>query len=81
MEKVEKTLIPYFGGNLPKKAEARGLKRLEKGRNLFLLHIIEEAPTRSLRYRTGQIGEDGQIIKTFRETMEKVQEKEAKKYE
>lgn len=80
MKKVERILIPYFGENLPEKAEARALERLEKGGKLFLLHIIDEAPTRSLRYRTGQIGEDSQIIKTFRKTMKKVQEKEAKEY-
>lgn len=80
MKKVERILIPYFGENLPEKAEVRALERLEKGGKLFLLHIVDEAPTRSLRYRTGQIGKDSQIIETFRETMKKVQEKEAKKY-
>ncbi|KXB06867.1 hypothetical protein AKJ51_02650 [candidate division MSBL1 archaeon SCGC-AAA382A20] len=80
MKKVEKVLIPYFGENLPEKAEERALEKLEKGGKLFLLHIVDEAPTRSLRYRTGQIGEDSQIIKTVRETMKKVQEKKARKY-
>lgn len=80
MEKIERVLIPYFGENLPKKALVRALERLGKGGKLFLLHVVDEAPTRSLRYRTGQIGEDSKIIKTFRETMEKVQEKEAKEY-
>lgn len=80
MEKVERVLIPYFGENLPEKAEERALERLEKGGKIFLLHIVDEAPTRSLRYRTGQIGENSQVIETFRETMKKAQEKEAKKY-
>lgn len=79
-KKFERVLIPYFGENLPKKAEARALEKLEKGGKLFLLHILDEAPTRSLRYRTGQMGEDSQVIETFRKTMKKVQEKEAKKY-
>jgi|GEM_PF-1651688 len=79
-EKIEKILIPYTGKELPKKAEEEALKRLEKGGKLFLLHVIDEAPKRSLRYRTGQIGEESQIVKTFEETMSKTQEKEAKKY-
>ncbi len=80
MEEFERVLIPYFGGKLPEKAENRALKKLKKGGKLFLLHIVDEAPTRSLRYRTGQIGEDSQIIKTFRKTMKEVQENKAEKY-
>ena len=79
-EKIERVLIPYFGENLPERAEAKALEKLDEGGTLFLLHVVDEAPARSLRYRTGQIGEDSKIIKTFKETMEKVQEKEAKEY-
>ncbi len=80
MEKVERVLIPYFGENLPEKAESRALEKLKKGGKLFLLHILDEAPTRSLRYTTGQIGDESEIIKTFREIMKHAQEKKAKDY-
>ncbi len=79
-EKIEKVLIPYTGEKLPEKAEKEALDRLEKGGKLFLLHIVDEAPKRSLRYRTGQIGENSQIVKTFEETMSKTQKREAKEY-
>ncbi|KXA98936.1 hypothetical protein AKJ39_00060 [candidate division MSBL1 archaeon SCGC-AAA259J03] len=79
-EKVKRALIPYFGEKLPKKAHKRALDRLKKGGKLFLLHIVDEAPTRSLRYRTGQMGEESEIVKTFRENLKKAQEKSAEKY-
>ncbi len=79
-KKVDKVLIPYYGDYLPKKAEEKALDRLKKGGELFLLHIIDDAPTRILRYQTGQIGEDSETIKNFEETMEDVQEKEAREY-
>ncbi|KXA89974.1 hypothetical protein AKJ61_01695 [candidate division MSBL1 archaeon SCGC-AAA259B11] len=66
MGEVERVLIPYFGENLPKRAETRALEKLEKGGELFLLHILDEAPTRSLRYRTGQFGDGSEMVKTFR---------------
>ncbi|KXA96894.1 hypothetical protein AKJ37_04170 [candidate division MSBL1 archaeon SCGC-AAA259I09] len=80
MGEVERVLIPYFGENLPKRAETRALEKLEKGGELFLLHILDEAPTRSLRYRTGQFGDGSEMVKTFRKTMKNVQEKKAGKY-
>lgn len=79
-EKVKRALIPYFGDKIPEKAQKKGLERLKKGGELFLLHINDEAPTRSIRYQTGQMGEESEIVKTFRETQKKVQEKSAKKY-
>ncbi len=78
--KVNRVLIPYLGRKLPKKAQKKALDRLEKGGEIFLLHILDEAPTRSIRYRTGQMGEKSEIIKTFKETQEKVQESAAKDY-
>lgn len=79
-EKIEKVLIPYTGEKLPKNAEEEALNKLEKGGKLFLLNIVDEAPKRSLRYRTGQIGEKSQIVKTLKETMSETQEKEAEEY-
>ncbi|MFP4005649.1 MAG: universal stress protein [Candidatus Hadarchaeia archaeon] len=78
--KVERVLVPFFGEELPKKAEEVALDRLNKGGKIFLLHILDEAPTRSIRYRTGQMGEESEIIKIFKKTQEKVQEKSAKEY-
>lgn len=79
-KKVEKVLIPYFGKELPEKAEEEALENLEKGGKLFLFHILDEAPTRSIRYRTGQMGENSELVKTFKETQEKVQKKIADEY-
>lgn len=79
-EEVEKALIPFFGGKLPEKAQEKALKKIEKGGKLYLLHILDEAPTRSIRYRTGQVGEESEIVKTFKETQEKVQKEAAKEY-
>ncbi len=79
-EKVERVLIPYFGKNPPEKAEKEAFKKLKKEGKLFLLHILDEAPTRSIRYRTGQMGENSEIIKTFKETQEKVQRERAEEY-
>ncbi len=79
-EKLNSVLIPYFGEELPKQAEEEALERLGKGGKIFLLHIVDDAPTRSLRYQTGQIGENSETIKSFRETMEKMQEREAEDY-
>lgn len=79
-EKFERVLIPYFGRDPPEKAEQEAFKNLEKGGKLFLLHILDEAPTRSIRYRTGQMGENSEIIKTFKETQERVQKKVAEEY-
>lgn len=70
-EKVEKALVPYFGDRHPEKALKKALERLQKGGKLYLLHIIDEASTRSIRYRAGQIGEDSEIVKTLKETQEK----------
>lgn len=79
-EKVDKALIPYFGEELPKKAHEKALERLKRGGKLFLLHITDTAPTRSIRYQTGQMGEKSEIVKTFRENLQKVQEKAAEEY-
>lgn len=79
-EKVERVMIPYFGKNPPEKAEKEAFKSLKQGGKLFLLHILDEAPTRSIRYRTGQMGENSEIIKTFKKTQEKVQRESAQEY-
>lgn len=76
--KIERILIPYFGENLPKKAEEKAFEKLEKEGKIFLLHITDEAPTRSIRYRTGQMGEESETIKIFRETQKKFRKKQPK---
>lgn len=76
-KKVESALIPYFGDRFPESAKKRALERLKKGGKLFILHIVDEAPTRSIRYRSGQIGEKSEIVKTFKETQEKIQKENA----
>ncbi len=79
-EKVEKTLVPYFGRSFPKTAFEKALTKTKKGGKIFLVHIIDEAPSRSIRYRTGQIGEESEIVKTVRETQKKIQNKSAKEF-
>lgn len=79
-EKVERALVPYFGDEFPEKARKEALKRLKKGGKLFLFYIVDEAPTRSIRYRTGQIGEESEIIKTFKKTQEEVRKRSAEEY-
>lgn len=77
---IERALVPYFGEESPERAQDKALERLKKGGKLFLLHITDEGPTRSIRYRTGQMGEKSELVKTFRETQKKVQREAAEDY-
>lgn len=79
-EKYERILVPFFGDEIPEKAQEKAIERTKKGGKIFLLHITDEAPTRSIRYKTGQLGEDSELIKTFRETRRKVQEDAAEEF-
>ncbi len=76
-KKAEKALIPFFDDVLPEKAREEALKRLKKGGKLYLLHITDEADTRSIRYMTGQLGEKSEVIKSFKEAKKKVQKQAA----
>lgn len=78
--KVKKALIPFFGDEIPEKALKETFEHLKKGDKLYLLHITDEAPTRSIRYMTGQLGEKSEVIKSFREAQRKVQEKAAEDF-
>lgn len=79
-EKVEKALIPYFGEKHPEKALKKALPRIQKGGKLFLLHITDEAHTRSIRYTTGQLGDESEMVKTYRETLKKAQKKAGEEF-
>lgn len=79
-EKVESTLIPYFGTDRPTKAQEEALKRSKKGGKIYFLHITDEAPTKSVRYKTGELGEESELIQNFREAQKKLQEKIAEKF-
>ncbi|KXA92204.1 hypothetical protein AKJ66_04545 [candidate division MSBL1 archaeon SCGC-AAA259E22] len=79
-KKVERLLVPYVEDKFPEKAEEKSFERLKKGGKLFLLHITDEAMARSIRYRTGQLGEKSEILKTFKNTQEKIQKEIAKEH-
>ncbi len=76
-KEVERALIPYFGEKYPEKAQDEAIKRVKKGGKICLLHIIDEGQTRSIRYMTGQLGEENELVETVQEAREKLQEKVA----
>ncbi len=76
-KEVERALIPYFGEKYPEKAQDEAIKRVKKGGKIYLLHIIDEGQTRSIRYMTGQLGEENELVETVQEAREKLQEKVA----
>lgn len=79
-EKVESALVPYFGDNLPEKSKEKALECLKKGGKLYLLHIVDEGTTRSIRYMTSQLGEESQLIQNFKEAKKKLQESSARDF-
>ena len=79
-EKVKRALIPYFGTQRPNKAQEEALKRLEKGGKLYFLHVIDEAPTKSVRYMTGELGEESELIQNLQESQEELHKKVAEEY-
>ncbi len=79
-KKVERALIPFHGERLTDEAQQEALKHLKKGGKLFLLHIVDEAPTRNIRYMTGQLGEKSEVIKSFKKAQKEVQEQAAEEF-
>lgn len=79
-DKLERALVPFFGTVFPKEAQKEALKNLKKGGKLYLLHITDEAPTKSVRYMTGELGKESELIKNFQEARKELQERTAKKY-
>jgi len=89
-KKIKNVLIPFFGVHPPEKAYSEAIKYLRGGGGLYLLNILDEASTRSLRYMT-ELGEGSEIVKSFQkgqkdlreggieEFLEKVEEKAGKK--
>ncbi len=79
-KKIKNALIPFFGNEHPEKAGEKTLERVKKGGKIYLLHIVDEAQTRRIRYTTGQLGEESEIVKTIKESQEKIQEMAADDY-
>ena len=73
--KVERALIPYFGEGYPEKALGKTIERVKKGGKIYFLHIIDEGPTRSVRYMTGELGDDSELVENVKEAREKLQKK------
>lgn len=79
-EKVERVLIPYFGTDRPTRAQEEALRRLKKGGKLYFLHITDKAPAKSVRYKTGDLGEKSELIQNIQEAQKELQEKFAGDY-
>lgn len=79
-KKVERALIPYFGTDRPSKAQEEALKRLKKGGKLYFLHITDEASTKTVRYMTGDMGEESELIQNVQEGLKDLQEEVAEDY-
>ncbi|KXA90612.1 hypothetical protein AKJ36_02675 [candidate division MSBL1 archaeon SCGC-AAA259I07] len=79
-EKVERALIPYFGTDRPKRAQEEALKHLKKGGKLYYLHITDEASAKSVRYKTGELGEKSELIQNIQEAQKEIQEKVSENY-
>ncbi len=75
--KLKRVLVPYSGMGLPVNALTKAIESLDEKGELFLLHVIDEAPVVDLSYQTGQ-SEYSELIKIFRETQRKVQKNYAR---
>ncbi len=72
-KKVKNILIPFFEAQPPEKAYKEALKYLKEDGNLYLLHIMDDACTRSVRYMT-ELGEESEVVKSFQEAEKDLQE-------
>lgn len=78
---MDSVLIPFFGSKRPDKALEEAIGRVKENGKLYLFHIADDALTRSIRYNTGQLGDDNELVGTFRKSQRKLHEKTAKRYE
>lgn len=72
-KKVKNVLVPFFEAQPPKKAYKEALKHLKEDGKLYLLHIMDDASTRSVRYMT-ELGEESEVVKSFQEAERDLQE-------
>jgi len=79
-EKFERILIPFFGDYFPKKAKEKAIDLIDSGGELYLLHIVDEAASRSIRYTTGQLGKDNGFYKSYKESLEELQEMDVEEF-
>lgn len=78
-KKVKNILIPFFEVHPPEKAYKKALKHLKKDGTIYLLHIMDEASTRSVRYMT-ELGNESELVKTFQKAKEDLQETETEQF-
>ncbi len=62
--KVKSVLIPFLEVHPPEKVYKEGLKSLKENGKLYLLHILDDASTKSIRYMT-ELGEESEVVKSF----------------
>ncbi len=79
-EKVDRILIPFFGDYLPQKAKKKALDLIEPRGEIYLLHIVDEGTSRSVRYTTGQLGEDDEFVKSVKESLEELRETDIEEF-
>jgi len=72
-EKVKNILIPFSGVDTPKEAYREALKHLKENGKIYLLHILDDASTKSVRYMT-ELGEESEVIKNFQKAQKNFQE-------
>lgn len=79
-EKAKRVLVPFYGTHRPLKAYEASLKQTMRGGKLLLIHIVDDTPIRLMMSRTGYLSEDSDVIRVFKENLEKTQRGEAKKF-
>ncbi|KXB05399.1 hypothetical protein AKJ49_00875 [candidate division MSBL1 archaeon SCGC-AAA382A03] len=79
IKKVENILIPFSEVHPPGKAYDEARKYLKKGGTLYLLHILDDASTRSVRYMT-ELGEESEVVKSFQKAQKDLQEGETEDF-
>ncbi|KXA92396.1 hypothetical protein AKJ64_03280 [candidate division MSBL1 archaeon SCGC-AAA259E17] len=72
-------LIPLFGIHPPEKAYRKALKCLKKDGKLYLLHVLDDASTRSVRYMT-ELGEVSEVVKSFQRAQRDLRKGETEEF-
>lgn len=80
-KRIKKILIPFLGTEIPTKAEDKALQLMSNGGTIYLLNISDEGPKKTVRYMTGLLGENSDLVKNFEESRKRLHEKTAKEHE
>lgn len=80
VRKAKRILIPLYGTIRPSKAHEVALKRLEAGGKLILFHVVDYAPVKLLRTGSGQMGEKGGVVESYKENLKSTQRRKVEEF-